>query len=312
MTHEQAQHLKEKTSENNKKKIDYTIDFITSSAISRISVKFLIFYIPILWIAGYMAIAVFFDISSLLVDYIGESAWIITMLLLPVWTFVSYFIFVFGVAFLTKAFLIMINMIHRPKEGVFIAAEGDQDFEFWRLRVELKKLVFWFMNNGPIPWIVMWGFRWMGIKVDFSSHMQDAWADGGFIVFGRNVTVGQGTVVMSSMVVGKYLIIKKVIFEDHSVIGGVSNIAPGTIAGKESVIGAATNTNPNQHIEPGWIYLGIPARKLKPNKYATERRDLIYKREVDEEVKYVVKQEVNIDEDKRELLNNNKNEDSEI
>ena len=157
----------------------------------------------------------------------------------------------------------------------------------------------------------MWGFRWMGIKVDFSSHMQDAWADGGFIVFGRNVTVGQGTVVMSSMVVGKYLIIRKIIFEDHSVIGGISNIAPGTIAGKESVIGAFTNTNLNQYIEPRWIYLGIPARKLKPNKYAVERRDLIYERDVDEEIKYVVKQEVNIDEDKRELLNNNKKENSE-
>jgi carbonic anhydrase/acetyltransferase-like protein (isoleucine patch superfamily) len=161
------------------------------------------------------------------------------------------------------------------------------------------------MNNGPLPWVVMWGFRWLGIRVDFSSHMQDAWADGGFIEFGRNVTVGQGAVVMSSMILGKYLIIKKVILGDYTVVGGVSNISPGTNMGKESVLGAFSTTVPNQPVEPGWIYLGpYIARKLKQNKYAEQRRDLIYKKDVEQEIKYQVKQEVNIDEDKKDLLNN--------
>ena len=284
----------------NSDQIDYSIDFVTCSAISRIGIKFLIFYIPIIWFSGYMAIAVFFDMSSLI------NNWIITMFLLPIWFFVLYFIFVFGIAIFTKAFLLIINMIHKPKEGVFLAEEGNQDYEFWRLRVELKKLVFWLMNNGPLPWIVMWGFRWLGIRVDFSSHMNDAWADGEFIEFGRNVTVGQGCVVMSSMVVGKYLIIKKVVLEDYTVVGGVSNISPGTIMNKESITGAFTATIPNQHLDPGWIYLGPHyARKLKPNKYAEQRRDIIYKKNVDEETKYRVIQEVNIDEDKKKLLNNN-------
>ncbi len=284
----------------NLNKIDYTIDFVTSSAISRISIKFLIFYIPIIWFSGYMATAVFFDMSLLI------NNWVITMFLLPMWLIILYFIFVFGIAIFTKAFLLMINMIHKPKEGVFLAEEGNQDYEFWRLRVELKKLVFWLMNNGPLPWIVMWGFRWLGTRVDFSSHMHDAWADGEFIEFGRNVTVGQGCVVMSSMVVGKYLIIKKVILGDYTVVGGVSNISPGTIMGKESITGAFSATVPNQFLEQGWIYLGPHyARKFKPNKYAEQRRDIIYRKNVDEEIKYEVKQDVNIDEDKKKLLNNN-------
>ena len=281
-------------------KIDYTLDFVTTSAVSRIGLKFLFFYIPIIWASGFTTTIVFFDISMVI------NNWIITMFLLPVWMIILYFVFVFGIAIFTKGFLLMINMIHKPKEGVFRAEEGDNDYEFWRLRVELKKLVFWFMNNGPLPWIVMWGFRWVGIRVDFSSHMHDAWADGGFIEFGRNVTVGQGCVVMSSMVVGKYLIIKKVVLEDYTVVGGVSNISPGTIMDKESITGAFTATIPNQHLDPGWIYLGPHyARKFKPNKYAEQRRDIIYKKNVDEETKYRVIQEVNIDEDKKKLLNNN-------
>jgi carbonic anhydrase/acetyltransferase-like protein (isoleucine patch superfamily) len=281
-------------------KPDYTIDFVTTSAISKMGYKFLALYIPILWVSGYMALTVFFDVSRLI------NNWIITMFLIPVWLFILYFIFVFGIAIFTKAFLLIVNMVHKPKEGVFKAEEGDLDYEFWRVRVELKKLVLWFMNNGPLPWIVMWGFRWVGIHVDFSSHMQDAWASGGFIRFGRNVTVGQGSCVMGSMIVGKYLIIKTVILGDYTVVGGVSNIAPGTRMGKESVIGTFSTTIPNQLIEAGWIYLGQFARKYKPNKYAENSHEIIYKKNVDEEIKYQVKQEVNIDEDKKELLNNNK------
>ncbi|MFW9829544.1 MAG: hypothetical protein ACFFEY_18365 [Candidatus Thorarchaeota archaeon] len=292
-----SQNLSEINSDNEKH--DYVIDFVTTSAISKIGYKFLALYIPILWLSGYMVVAVFFDVSR----YIP---WYINMFLIPIWLFILYFIFVFGIAIFTKAFILIVNMVHKPKEGIFRAEEGDKDYEFWRVRVELKKLVFWFMNNGPLPWIVMWGFRWMGINVDFSSHMQDAWADGAFIEFGRNVTVGQGALVMSSMVVGKYLIIKKVILGDYSVVGGLNLISPGTLVGRESVSGAFSATIPNQTIEPGWIYLGPHyARKLKPNKYAEQRRDIIYEKHVDDEIKFKVQQEVNIDEDKKKLVNNN-------
>ncbi|MFX0019686.1 MAG: hypothetical protein ACFFAK_12405 [Promethearchaeota archaeon] len=292
----------EKSKDLQVNKKDYTIDFITSSAISRISIKFLAIYIPILWVSGYMAVAVFFDVATLI------DNWIITMFLLPFWLFILYFIFIFGVAIFSKAFLLIVNMVHKPRQGVFRAEKGDKDFEFWRLRVELKKLALWLMNNSPLPWIVMWGFRWFGVKIDFSSHLQDAWVDTDFIDFGRNVTIGQGCVVMSSMVVGKYLIIKKVIFGDYTVAGGVSNIAPGTFLGAESVTGAFTNTNFNHFIEPGWIYVGLPAMKYKPNKYAEQRRDKITIKDVEEEITYEIKHEVNIDDDKKELVNNNKEE----
>ncbi len=283
----------------NANKIDYTIDFVTSSVISKIGYKFLALYIPIMWISGYMAVAVFFDASQ----YIP---WYINMFLLPVWSFILYFIFIFGIAIFTKAFLLIINMVHKPKEGVFRAEEGNQDYEFWRLRIELKKLVLWFMSNGPLPWVVMWGFRWLGVRIDFSSHLQDAWVDGEFIEFGRNITVGQGSVIMSSSIVGNYLIIKKIILGDHIVVGGVSNVSPGTIMGKESILAAFSTTIPNQIIEQAWIYLGPQfSRKLKPNKYAEQRRDIIYRKHVDEEVKYEVKQEVNIDEEQKKLINNN-------
>ena len=111
---------------------------------------------------------------------------------------------------------------------------------------------------------------------------------------------------MSSMVVGNYLIIKKVILGDHILVGGVSHVSPGTIMEKETVLGAFSTTIPSQVLERAWVYFGPQfARKLKPNKYAEQRRDVIIRKHVDDEVKHEVKLEVNIDEDKKKFLNYN-------
>lgn len=297
------------TTEQEKSKEDileenvYSINFVTSSAINRISLKFLIMYVPILWFSCYMVLAVFFDLSR----YIP---WFINMLIIPMWLFILYYIFMFGVASFSKLFLVLINIIHRPREGIFLAEEGNKDFEFWRLRTELKKLAVWVMNNGPLPWTVMWAFRWFGVKMNFSSHLQDAWVDIENIEFGRKITIGQGAVVMSSMIVGKYLIIRRLSFNDYSVIGGVSNISPGTKVGKDTVIGAFSSTILNQILEDGFIYFGIPAIKLKPNKYAEERKDVIVRRDVVEEKKFLVPQGINIEEDKKHLINDKNNKEN--
>jgi carbonic anhydrase/acetyltransferase-like protein (isoleucine patch superfamily) len=215
--------------------------------------------------------------------------WILQILFIAPGIFASYFTFIFAITFISKLFIIIIKLIYKPKEGIFIAEEGKKDFEFWCLRTEVKKLVLWFMNNFPLPWIDTWGFRWFGVNVDFTSHMFDAWLDIENIKFGRKVTVGQGAVVMSSMVVGKYLIIRKVLFDDYVVIGGVSNIAPGTKVGKETIIGAFSNTAVDQILDPGWIYFGIPVTKLKPNKFSDIDRRKIVKKIVDDQIKYTVK-----------------------
>jgi carbonic anhydrase/acetyltransferase-like protein (isoleucine patch superfamily) len=114
---------------------------------------------------------------------------------------------------------------------------------------------------------------------------------------------------MSSMVVGKYLIIKRVIFEDYVLVGGQTTIAPGTIIRHDGFIGALSTTTYNQVLEPNWIYFGIPAIKLKKNKYAAKRRDIITKRSVDDETKIEEIIDVHTDDDKRELIKTGDSED---
>ena len=275
---------------------DLAVDFTTSSAISRVNIKFLAVYLPIFWLAGLIVAISFYTYSFLLNNIILFIYFLPTMILI-LWV-----LFILSCFLLSKLLLILINLIHKPKEGIFIAEIGDTDFEFWCLRTELKKIVLWLMRNFPLPWIDVLAFKWFGINIDFSSYLYDAWCDAEFVDFGRRVAIGQGATIMSSMVIGKYLIIKRVFFDDYVLVGGHTTVAPGTIVGKDTVIAAISTTLYDQYLEPGWIYIGIPVIKIKPNKYAESRRDIIMKKDVDKEKKFEIEHEVNIDEDKKEKL----------
>ncbi|MFX0046710.1 MAG: hypothetical protein ACFE8G_00945 [Candidatus Hermodarchaeota archaeon] len=289
---------------NNLTKEDLTVDFTTSSAISRVNIKFLAVYIPIFWLSGLMAAIFWYEYTR----FFGLS----TILFLPLALFCMIYIFIFGVLFFSKMLLIFVNLLHKPREGVFLAEIGDTDYEFWMMRTELKKIALWFLRNSPLPWLDVIAFRGFGIRMDFSSHLNDAWCDAEFVDFGRNVLVGQGATVMSSMVVGKYLIIKRVIFEDYVLVGGQTTIAPGTIIKRDGFIGALSTTTYDQILQPKWIYFGIPAIKLKENKYAAIRRDLITRRSVDDETKIEATTHVNIDEDKKPLVKTEVKEDKNV
>ncbi len=293
MTEERDKGLNETESSE---KEEYIVDFTTSSAISRVNIKFLAVYLPIFWCSGLLVSIMWYDYFR------GVNNWLVAMLLLPIQFIFTYFTFLLACLFFSKLFLILVNLIHKPKEGVFKAEIGNTDFEFWCLRTELKKLALWLLRNCPLPWIDSLAFRWFGVKMDFSSHLQDSWCDAEFIKMGRKVLVGQGAVLMSSMVIGKYLIIKRITFEDYALIGGQTTIAPGTHFGKDTVLGAVCVTTYNQFLEDGWIYTGIPARKFKPNIIAESKRDLISTIDVDEEHRVEVEHKVNIDEDKKHLL----------
>lgn len=280
---------------------DLALDFTTSSAISRINIKFLVVYVPIFWLSG-LPVAIYWYVSTY---YFG----LLTLLFLPIVLFFMLYLFILGILFFSKLLLILVNLIHQPKEGIFLAEIGNKDYEFWMIRKELTKIALWLIRNSPLPWFDIIAFKIFGVRMDSSSHLNDAWCDPELVTLGRGNLIGQGATIMSSMVIGKYLIIKRVTFGDYIMVGGHTTIAPGTIMGNDAIIGAISSTTFNQVLEPNWIYFGIPGRKLKENKYAEERRDIIIKRDVDGEKKVEVTHEVNIDEDKRSLIKTEDEED---
>jgi carbonic anhydrase/acetyltransferase-like protein (isoleucine patch superfamily) len=169
---------------------------------------------------------------------------------------------------LGKLTLIILKLIHTPKEGLFKIEKQNADYQFYCLRITVKKFIFWIWNNFCFPWVSNLAFKMCDMRADFKSTMFDGWSDVEFIEFGNNIMIGQGAQVFSSSIIRieneDFLLIKKVIIGDHVVLGGNCIVSPGTIIGKSTTLGVWTVTRINQILEPDWIYIGNPARKYQP------------------------------------------------
>jgi carbonic anhydrase/acetyltransferase-like protein (isoleucine patch superfamily) len=133
---------------------------------------------------------------------------------------------------------------------------------FYCYRKSIKELVLKFYNYFPLPWIKVLVLKLFNIKIPTNSGVLDSYIDSDFIKFGNEVILGEGSVVMSSMIIRDTLIVKEVIIKDGCTVGVNSVIAPGTLMEKKSILGMGSYTKINQRLEEGWIYVGKPAKKL--------------------------------------------------
>lgn len=181
-----------------------------------------------------------------------------------------------------KIFLIIIKLIHQPKEGLFDMTSKDKDYKYYCLRVTVKKFIFWIWNNFCFPWVANVAYKMCDMKADYKSTMFDGWTDVEFIEFGNNMMIGQGAIVLSSIIIGDKLLLKKTIIGDHVVLGGNCVVAPGTVIGKGTTLGIWAVTHINQVLEPDWIYIGRPAQKFVPtNKMIEDSKKEFIRRIVD-------------------------------
>jgi carbonic anhydrase/acetyltransferase-like protein (isoleucine patch superfamily) len=169
-----------------------------------------------------------------------------------------------------KLFLIILGLIHKPREGIFKVDKNDRDYYFYCLRYTIKKFIFWVWNNFCFPWVSNLAFKVCNMRADFKSTMFDGWSDLEFIEYGNNIMIGQGAIILSSMMIGDHFLIKKVIIGDHVVLGGNSITCPGTIIGSGTTLGVWAATYIGQILEPNWIYIGRPAKKFKQTKVVYE------------------------------------------
>src|SRR5665648_260344 len=84
---------------------DFVIDFTTSSAINKVTLKFLVVYIPIFWFSGLVVATLWYGYTVSLVP------WIIKLLFLPLLLLFFSFLFIFSCLFFSKLFLIFINPV---------------------------------------------------------------------------------------------------------------------------------------------------------------------------------------------------------
>ncbi|MHA1804059.1 MAG: DapH/DapD/GlmU-related protein [Promethearchaeota archaeon] len=224
--------------------------------------RYLIFHFLNLWFSFLPPILVFWVYWQLFWDQVRPVHFYIY---LPILIFFLYLTLAASALVFAKLLLIIVNAIHPPKEGVFLRDPSDKDYRYWSLRNVIKKWPFWICHRFPFPFLDNIAFKMFGVKTKFSNSLFEGWVDTEFMEIGKNVVVGQGAVVMSALIIGNFLIIRKTVIEDNVRIGAHAIVLPGTHIGKNCVLNTWSTTIVGQELEAGWIYNGGPAKKFKKN-----------------------------------------------
>jgi len=226
--------------------------------------RYLIFYIFLMWVSMIAVLLEFWFYWQLLWNPIRPIHFYI---FLPLVCFLMYVTAVLTSIIFAKILLVIVNAFHKPKEGVFLRHPSDKDYRYWSIRNTIKKWPIWLAHKFPFPFLDNLCFKMFGVKTKFSNSLFEGWVDCEFIEFGKNVVVGQGSIVQSAVIVGNLLIIRKTIIEDNVRIGAHAIVMPGTHIGKNSVLAANSVTIVGQELKDDWIYVGVPAKEFKKNRF---------------------------------------------
>lgn len=231
--------------------------------------RYLIFYIFLMWISIIPLLFEFWIYWRLLWNpALDLGSPVHFYVFLPLLAVTMYITIVFSGIFFAKMLISIINVIHKPKEGVFFRIPEDSDFKYWSIRNIIKRWPFWLAHRFPFPGILEnLCFKVFGVKTKLSNSLFEGWVDTEFIEFGRNVVVGQGAVIQSSTIIGNLLIVRKTVIDDNVRIGSHAIVMPGTHIGSKSILAANSVTTVGQVLESGYIYVGLPAKKFKKNYY---------------------------------------------
>ncbi|MFW9827970.1 MAG: DapH/DapD/GlmU-related protein [Candidatus Thorarchaeota archaeon] len=225
--------------------------------------SYLIFYIFLIWISIIPLLLEFWVYWHFLWSYTRPVHF---YTFLPLLAVLMYITIVFSGIFFARILLMIINAIHKPREGVFLRIPQDRDYRYWSIRNTIKRWPFWLAHRFPFPGILdNLCFKVFGVKTKMSNSLFEGWVDTEFMEFGKDVVVGQGAIIQSSVIIGNLLIIKKTVIEDDVRIGSHAIVMPGTHIGNKCILAANSVTTVGQVLEQGWIYVGIPAKKFKKN-----------------------------------------------
>ncbi|MHA1256250.1 MAG: hypothetical protein ACTSPS_11685, partial [Promethearchaeota archaeon] len=133
-----------------------------------------IFYVGLMWIS-IIAITLEFWIYM---QYLWNSnSKILFFIFLPLLFFLMYITTVIVSLFFAKVMLIIINFLHKPREGIFLRDKSNRDYRFWSLRNVIKKWPIWLSHKFPFPFLDNICFKVFGVKTKFSNSLFEGWVD---------------------------------------------------------------------------------------------------------------------------------------
>ena len=147
--------------------------------------KYLLFYVFIIAITIYLIQFEFWLYWVILFDW----KFIHFLVFLPLLLLVMYVSAVFFSLVFAKFLLIIVNLIHPPREGVFLRTKDDKDYRYWSMRSVIKKFPIWLSHKFPFPFLDNICLKIFGVKTKFSNSLFEGWIDTEFIEIGKNVVL---------------------------------------------------------------------------------------------------------------------------
>lgn len=178
---------------------------------------------------------------------------------------ITIFILIFSSIIIAKFFLIITNIFHKPREGIFNRNKNDKDYYYWSLRAVIKKWPCWLARQFSIAPLEILILKSFGVKIGKKVSLHEGWVDTEFIEIGDNFRLGQGSLIMSTLLTHNKLILKRIILKDNIIIGAHSVVFPGTIIESNTILDSNSTTKVNQHLEANSIYQGSPSLKVLNN-----------------------------------------------
>lgn len=195
-------------------------------------------------------------------------------IIFPFAFFLGIIILIISSTILAKIFLVFINILHKPRQGIFLRNKSDKDYCYWSLRAVIKKWPTWLARQLSLPVLEILVLKILGVKTSFSNSLENGWVDCEFIEFGKNIRIGQGSFIISNLIIKDKLILKKVKIEDNVIIGAHSLVLPGTLIESNTILDAISMTTINQRLEGNSTYRGNPARKVEGTEFIKNQDQL--------------------------------------
>ncbi len=248
----------------------YIIPYIIQIWISCLPAAFLLYwfyYAELVKLFPYITLTTTFSFRGMLLSWGWDMPGLVFSILIPFILIAIYIITVIWTAFITKIHIGLLNLRHKPIEGVFYRSEKDKDYVYWNRRNLSRIFLNWLLFSVPFTFLKKtFAYRFFGIPIGKNTDMNHCWVSQEFIEIGDNVKIGQAAGVYSFQFEGDKLLVAKIIVKDDVLIGPQAVVYPGSIINEGVTLDGGCFSDPFTEYEAYGVYHGTPAKKISSKK----------------------------------------------
>lgn len=248
----------------------YIISYIIQIWISCIPAAFLIYwfyYVEFVSLLPYITLNTTFSFRGMLLNWGWPMDGWVFSILIPFILIAIYIITVIWTAIITKIYIGLLNLRHKPIEGVFYRSKKDKDYVYWNRRNLSRIFLNWLLFSVPFTFLKKtFAYRFFGIQIGKNTDMNHCWVSQEFIEIGDNVKIGQAAGVYSFQFEGDKLLVAKIIVKNDVLIGPQAVIFPGSIINEGVTLDGGCFSDPFTEYEAYGVYHGTPAKLISSKK----------------------------------------------